>query len=221
MNAGIFLRAAITVTLAAALFPATASASTAPAITAFDDAFAKVHDYTVMMRAHEVLGTQTQDRVYQYWFLKPSYAKTAIVSGPGAGGGGVWNGGDQVSGHQGGMLSFIHLKVGLHDPRAVSLRGYTIPEGLFPEEVDKYAKIPGKLTQVAGPKVDGQPTDVLILEPKDPAANGGVTKFMLFLSQTTHFPVRQIRFEGAADVADETWYGLKTNIGLTPSDFPF
>ena len=221
MNLRTILRTALAISLAAAVAPIAASASTAPAITAFDSTFAHVTDYTVMMRAHEVLGTQTQDRVYQYWFLKPSYAKTAIVSGPGSGGGAVWTGGDQVSGHQGGMLSFIHLKVGLHDGRAVSLRGYTIPEGLLQNEVDKYARIKGTLTQRSGPVIDGSPTEVLVLDLADPAANQGVTKMVLFLSKTTHFPVRQIRYQGNTPVADESWYDLKLNTGLTPNDFPF
>ena len=59
----------------------------------------------------------------------------------------MWAGGDQVSGHQGGILSGIHLKVDLHDPRAVSLRGYTIPDGLIQNIVHRYATTPGTLSQ--------------------------------------------------------------------------
>jgi len=106
-----------------------ASAATVPAITAFEQTFAKVNDYTVLVHAHEILGNQSQDRVYRYMYKRPHLVKTQILSGPGAGGGAVWTGGDTVSGHQGGILSFIHLKVGLHDGRATSLRGYTIPDG--------------------------------------------------------------------------------------------
>ncbi len=141
MNAGRLLFAVYV--LALALAPLTVAAAGAPAIGAFDDAFAKVNDYTVTVRAHETTGDRTQDRTYHYWFKRPNLAKTLIVSGDGSGSGGVWNGGDHVSGHQGGMLSFIHLKVGLHDSRAVSLRGYTIPDGLLQNEVDKYKNIKG------------------------------------------------------------------------------
>ena len=130
-------------------------ANAAPAIAAFDKAFAGINDYTCVLHVHEAKGTMTQDRVYQYEFMKPHYVKTLILDGDGKGSGGVWIGGDQVSGHQGGFFSGIHLKISLHDPRAVSLRGVTIPEGLLPRIVDDYATIPGKLTQLDGGKIQG------------------------------------------------------------------
>ena len=207
--------------LAVSLLPNVASAATVPAITAFDEAFAKVSDYTVTVHAREVKGDRTQDRVYHYWFKRPNLAKTLIVSGDGSGGGGVWNGGDQVSGHQGGMLSFIHLKVGLHDPRATSLRGFTIPDGLIQNEVDKYKDVKGDLTQRGGPTIDGIATDEVDLKIADPAANNGITRATMYLSKETHFPVRQVRYEGDKIVADTSFSELKTNVGLSDADFPF
>ena len=109
------------------------------------------------LHVHEAKGDQTQDRVYSYEFMKPHYAKTLILDGDGKGSGGVWTGGDQVSGHQGGILSGFHLKVNIHDPRAVSLRGVTIPEGLLQRIVENYATIPGKLVQQDGGKIGGVP----------------------------------------------------------------
>ncbi|MDP9017588.1 MAG: hypothetical protein M3N19_04645, partial [Candidatus Eremiobacteraeota bacterium] len=120
-----------------AMLPGTATASPA-ALNSFDEAWSKINDYTVVLKAHEISGGNTQDRVYNYFFRKPHQAKTDIVDGDGRGGGGVWNGGDQVSGHQGGFLSRFHLKVGLHDRRAVSIRGYTLPDGLFNSIVGHY-----------------------------------------------------------------------------------
>ena len=163
----------------------------------------------------------TQDRVYQYEFMKPHFVKTLILDGDGKGSGGVWTGGDQVSGHQGGFLSGIHLKISLHDPRAVSLRGVTIPEGLLQRIVDNYATIPGKLTQVDGGKVQGVETDRIELKVADPASNNGVSDQILYLSKETHWPVRQIMYSGSQIVLDENVTDLKTNVGLTQSDFPF
>jgi outer membrane lipoprotein-sorting protein len=209
--------------LAAALWPAAGvlAANTAPAITAFDQAFAAINDYTAVLHVHEAKGTQTQDRVYQYAFMKPHYAKTLILDGDGKGSGGVWAGGDQVSGHQGGFLSGIHLKVGVNDPRAVSLRGVTIPEGLLQRIVENYATIPGKLTQTAGGKINGVESDRLDLKVTDPTSNAGVTEQILYLSKETHWPIRQILYAGSQIVLDETVSDLKTNTGLTQSDFPF
>ncbi|HET7812897.1 MAG TPA: hypothetical protein VFL13_00835 [Candidatus Baltobacteraceae bacterium] len=207
-----------------ALFAVAASAARAvaaepSAISAFDEAFAKVNDYTVTVRAHEIKDGKTQDRTYLYWFKRPNLAKTLISSGDNKGSGGVWSGGDTVSGHQGGMLSWIHLTVNLHDPRATSLRGYTIPEGLLQNEVDKYREIKGQLSERTGPEIDGVPTEQIELTLADPAAYAGVTRMVIYLNRNTHFPVRQIRYAGSESVADETFLDLKTNVGLTNSNF--
>lgn len=221
MNARSLLFSIPVLALAATLVPLSAPAASTPAIAAFDEAFAKVNDYTVTVRSHEVKGDRTQDRTYHYWFKRPNLAKTLIVSGDGNGSGGVWNGGDKVSGHQGGMLSFIHLKVDLHDGRATSLRGYTIPQGLLQNEVDKYKDIKGELSQRGGPTIDGVATDEIDLKIADPPANDNITRAAIYLSKQTHFPVRQVRWEGDKIVADTMFSELKTNVGLTDSDFPF
>jgi len=199
-----------------------ASAATeAPAIAAFDRAFAGVQDYTCILHVHEAEGTQSQDRAYQYSFMKPDYVKTLILDGAGKGSGAVWVGGDDVSGHLGGILSGIHLKIGLHDPRVVSLRGITIPEALLPGVIDDYLTIPGKLTQIDGGKVGGVETDRLELTVADPASNRDVTEQILYLSKQTHWPIRQIMYSGSQMVLYESVDDLKTNVGLTESDFPF
>jgi outer membrane lipoprotein-sorting protein len=220
-NAPRLLRSIPITALALSLLPHAASAAGVPAIAAFDEAFAKVNDYTVTVRAHETKDDRIQDRTYHYWFKRPSLAKTLIVAGDGRGSGGVWNGGDKVSGHQGGMLSFVHLKVDLHDGRATSLRGYTIPEGLIQNQVDKYKDLKGDLSEHNGPTIDGVATNEVDLKVADPAANGGVTRMALYLSKETHFPVRQVRYEDDKIVTDETFVDLKTNVGLADSEFPF
>ncbi|MHB8432969.1 MAG: hypothetical protein ACYC8W_03655 [Candidatus Tyrphobacter sp.] len=213
-----FAAAAIAVALCAGLARAENSA---PAIDAFRVAFASVNDYTYKLHSHETLGSRTQDRIYDYSFMKPHFAKTLIEAGDGTGSGGVWAGGNQVSGHQGGFLAGIHLKVDLHDSRATSLRGYTIPDGLMQDIVETYATVPGKLTQTDGGIVGGQPTDRMELDVTNPATNHGITKQVLYLSKATHFPIRQLLYAGATLVLDQTIYDLHTNVGLTQSDFPF
>ncbi len=212
---------AASVTLALGSFGAACAANTAPAITAFDQAFAAINDYTCVLHVHEAKGTATQDRVYQYSFMKPHYAKTLILDGDGKGSGGVWIGTNEISGHQGGILSGFHLKVDIHDPRAVSLRGVTIPDGLLQRIVDNYATISGKLTQTDGGKIGGVSTDRLDLKVTDPASNADVTEQILYLSKDTQWPIRQIMYSGSQIVLDENVTDLKTNVGLKQSDFPF
>ncbi len=200
---------------------AASAANQALAIVAFDRTYAGVSDYTCILHVHEAKGTQTQDRVYQYSFMNPHYVKTLILDGDGKGSGGVWVGGDQVSGHLGGILSGIHLKVDLHDPRAVSLRGVTIPDGLLPRIIDNYGTIPGNLTQTSGGKIGGIETDRLDLNVADPTSNHDITEQVLYLSKETHWPIRQIMYSGSQIVLDESISDIKANVGLTKSDFPF
>jgi outer membrane lipoprotein-sorting protein len=195
--------------------------NTAPAIAEFDHAFAAVSDYTCVLHVHEAKGNETQDRVYQYSFMKPHFARTLILDGDGKGSGGVWVGTNEISGHQGGILSGFHRKVDLHDPRAVSLRGVTIPEGLLQRIVEDYVTISGKLTQTEGGKIGGVATYRLDLKVSDPASNGDVTEQILYLSKETHWPIRQIMYSGSQIVLDESVENLKTNTGLTQADFPF
>lgn len=206
-----------------AAFCATARAeNSAPAIDAFRAMFATVSDYTFKLHSHETLGSRVQDRIYDYSFMKPHYAKTYIEAGDGVGSGGVWAGGEQVSGHQGGILAGIHLKVDLHDSRATSIRGYTIPDGLMQTVVETYATVPGTLTQSDGGTLMGQPTDRLDLHVSNPAANRGIAEQVLYLSKTTHWPIRQLLYdENHQLVLDQTFSDVRTNVGLTQSDFPF
>jgi outer membrane lipoprotein-sorting protein len=205
--------------LAAAAVIAPASAATVPAITAFQDMFAKVNDYTVVVNAHEVLGNQTQDRTYRYMYKRPHLVKTQILSGPGSGGGGVWTGGDTVSGHQGGILSFIHLNVGLHDGRATSLRGYTIPDGILQNQVGKYTTMKGTLSERNGPLIGGQETTLVELKIAPGAGEPGETRAVIYFSKATHLPVAQIRWSGDQVISREFWTDLRTNVGLKDSDF--
>jgi hypothetical protein len=212
---------ALVALFAAATPAARADNAVVPAITAFNQAFAATNDYHCIIHVHEVKGDQSQNRVYEYWFMKPHFIKTLIQSGDDKGSGGVWNGGDQVSGHQGGFFSGIHLKISLTDPRALSLRGITMPEGLLQNVVQTYVRVDGKLTQANGGKIDGVPTDRIDLKVANPAANFGITEQILYFSQVTHWPIRQVLYAGNQIVLDQIVDNLKTNNGFTQNDFPF
>jgi outer membrane lipoprotein-sorting protein len=197
------------------------AAKEAPAISAFDRAFADVHDYTCVLHSYEANGSKTQDRVYEYSFMKPHYLKTLILDGNGKGSGAVWVGGGQVSVHTGGILSGFHVKISVDDPRAISLHGVTIPDGLLPGIIDDYQTIPGTLTQTDGGRIAGVETDRLDLKVADPSSNHNITEQIVYLSKSTHWPLRQIMYSGSQVVLDESVANLKMNVGLTRGDFPF
>ena len=197
------------------------AANQPPAIGEFDRTFSGVDDYTCVLHSHEVNGAKIQDRVYQYSFMKPHYLKTLILGGDAKGSGAVWTGGDQISGHLGGLLSGIHVKINVEDPRALSLHGVTIPNGLLPGIIDDYGTIPGTLTESDGGAIKGVATDRLDLKVADPSSNHGITEQIAYFSKSTHWPIRQIMYSGSQIVLDESMSDLRTNIGLKKNDFPF
>jgi len=181
---------------------------------AFLDTWSKIPSYTATIKTHAVKGRDTQDRTYTYAFLKPHFARLNVTSGPGRGGGAVWRGGDTVSGHQGGLLSGIHLTVPLHDPKAVDLRGGTIVDASF----DNAAENVRDAASVTNGEeaLNGATYDTVTVPYKD--ANGA-TKRVIFLSRTTHLPVRRTTYAGDAVVETEDFSDVNAPAGLKEGDF--
>jgi outer membrane lipoprotein-sorting protein len=180
----------------------------------FLEAWAKVPSYTANIKVHATKGTDVQDRTYRYAYLKPHFAKIDITGGPGRGGGAVWSGGDTVSGHQGGILSGIHLKVSIHDGRAVDLRGGTIDEASF-ENVAENIKMAA--SAASGEETVGSIVyDTVTVPFKDV---NGATKRTIFLSKVTHLPTRRLTYSGDAVVLIEDFSDVNITANLKESDF--
>jgi hypothetical protein len=199
---------------ALALAPAVLGAAPGGPAVAFLDTWGKVSSYTCTIKVHETKGRDVQDRTYDYAYLKPHFAKIDITGGPGRGGGASWKGGDTVSGHQGGFLSGIHLTVSIHDGRAVDLRGGTVDEASFQNMADEVKAAAS--AQTAEEQFGGATVDVVTFPYSD--ANGA-TKRAVFLSQSTHLPVRRVTWAGTSVVEDEQFANVNTNANLKESDF--
>ena len=206
-NAKLALAAA---TLSIALLGAAPSGPAA----AFLDAWSKVPSYTDNIKIHVVKGSDIQDRTYHYAYLKPHFARIDITGGAGRGGGASWKGGDTVSGHQGGILSGVHLNISIHDGRAVDLRGGTIDEASFDNIADNI-KSAASATN-AEEAWSGTTYDTVTIPYTDPF---GATKRVIFLSKTTHLPVRRVTYAGTAIVVDEAFTDVNTAANLKESDF--
>jgi outer membrane lipoprotein-sorting protein len=204
-----------------AIAASTTAVQAGPILDEANAAFAKVNDYTATVTVHEVDGKNADDHVYAYAFKRPTSAKIDVLSGSNKGGGIVWTGGDKVKGHRGGILSGIHLTLDLHDKQVLSLRGDSIDTGTIPAMLDRFKQVKGDVTEGSGMTIDGVATDAVTLKVADSAADKGVTREVLYLSKTTHLPVRRDRFAGDTLVKSEVFTNLKTNVGLKDSDFPF
>ncbi len=184
------------------------------AAASFLDAWSKIQSYTTDIKVHETKGTESQDRTYHYQYLKPHFARIDITGGPGKGGGAVWKGGDTVSGHQGGLLSGIHLNISIHDGRAVDLRGGTIDQGSFQNMADWIAS--AATIAVAEETWNGVAYDT-VTGPYSDAL--GATKREIYLSKTTHLPARRVTFAGDAVVEDEVFTNINPQAALMEQDF--
>jgi hypothetical protein len=181
---------------------------------AFLDAWEKIPSYTCSIRVHETKGTDVQNRTYRYAYLKPHFARIDITGGPGRGGGAVWRGGDTITGHRGGMVSFIRLTKPIHDPEAVDLRGGTIEQASFQNMVDTIKTAPSLSN--GEDTVNGTLVDTVTFPYTD--ANGA-TKRTIFLSRTTHLPVRRVTYAGDAVVEDELFSDVNPEANLKERDF--
>jgi outer membrane lipoprotein-sorting protein len=190
-----------------------------PALEAFARAWDGIDDYHETIVVHEIYRNETQDRIYDYSFKKPSFAHIEVTAGPGRGSGAVWRGGDTVKGHQGGFLSMIRMTVPIGDRRAASLRGDTIEVASFGYERKHFQATPGMLGEGPGPTIDGVATTAVTLAVADPTKNAGVSKDVLDLSNEMHLPVRREQYAGDTLVKVETFRNVQLNPGLKASDF--
>jgi outer membrane lipoprotein-sorting protein len=213
--------AAILVSFATALTAPVDAAPEPSAITAASAAFAKVEDYRMTIAVHETAGDRVEDRTYNVMFKKPLMERIDIVAGPGKGGGIVWLGGDKVKGHRGGLLSGIHLTFDIHDKQVSTLRGDGVDAASIPAMLGDFATIKGVVSQAPGPQIDGADSVAVTLDVADPATDDGVTRIVLYLSDSTHLPLRREHYVGAELVKSENVTDMKTNVGLTAGDFPW
>ncbi|MEA2786360.1 MAG: hypothetical protein QOF71_2464 [Candidatus Eremiobacteraeota bacterium] len=194
---------------------AAASAATpSGAGVAFLEAWAKVSSYTCNIKVHETKGTDIRDRTFHYAYLKPHFAKIDITGGAGRGGGAVWKGGDTVTGHRGGMVSFVKLTKSINDPEATGLRGGTIAEASFENMAEA---VKAAATAANGEEtVNGTAYDTVTMPFTD---SSGATKRILFLSRTTHLPARRVTYAGNTVVSTEDFTDVNTAANLKESDF--
>jgi outer membrane lipoprotein-sorting protein len=220
MNRPLLASFALAVTIVAPLVAVAdvPPAGSLPAWDAFKKANESIKDYTETVTTHEVSGNKTEERVYHFFYQKPNYARSEIVSGPGSGGAAVWQGGDKVKGHQGGFISGIKLVISIHDGRATDLRGKTIDAAFFPSMISNYETL-GKISESPGQPAAGGPTDDVTMVPTDPSKVRDLTKEVIVISRATHLPIEHLGYQGTQVVEDEHFTDQKINPGLPPSTF--
>jgi outer membrane lipoprotein-sorting protein len=185
------------------------------ALAKFDAAWNALKTYSCTLDAHEVQDRNVQDRTYDLWFSKPFDTRMNITGGAGHGGAAVWHGGDKVSGHQGGIISFIHLTLNIHDGRATSLRGITIAEANFGAYLDKIHNAKFKSIEALP---DGDKWTITLV-PADPATFQNITKETIVLG-ASGLPTDITMYIGEGVLAVHNVYkDTKINVAIPPSTF--
>jgi hypothetical protein len=186
---------------------------------------AALSDYAVTIEAHEVDGTSTDDRVIRFWYRKPDRAKMEVLKGPAAGTRLEWVGGDKAR-VRGGIFSWFPIWLDLNDPRITSLRGNTMLRAELEPTLECFVAHRGSVTESAGPRVDGQTTDLVTLSipgglgcPADSAKDRAVTRDVLTVGRDTGVLLRRERYAGDTQVERWLLSDVVTNAGLKDADF--
>jgi hypothetical protein len=197
----------------AALCGATANADPAQEVIARLAAiWDKINTYECTISSHEVEGTDVQDRVYHLRFEKPLETRVDVVDGDGRGSAAVWDGGDRVRGHQGGMLSMIKLNVDIHSKLATSIRGTTIAQANFGALVDHLRSLDPSSMHVTA----DADKSVLVVEEDFPAPDTDVTKEVYFLGPDG-LPTEYFQYAEDVVVKHVVYSDVKINIDLPAS----
>jgi hypothetical protein len=172
--------------------------------------------------ARDLAGNNVQDRTYSTSYSKSRHSSASTSSrAPARAAGIVWLGGHKVKGHRGGLLSGIHLTLDIHDGQVSTLRGDTVSSGTIPAMLTVFDTVKGTVSEAPGPQIDGAGSSAVTLDVAEPAAYNGVSREVLYLSTVSNLPVRRERFAGTQLVKSENISDIKTNVGLTSSDFPW
>lgn len=175
-------------------------------------AWEKVTTYTCTITSREISGSKVQDRVYAMFFQKPHNTRLNVTGGDGRGSAAVWDGGDTVTGHQGGWLSAIKLNLNIHAHLATSLRGTTIADANWGAILDHLTGLKSTATTAEN---DGTNTTVTV-PVADPNTDGGVTKEVLILGKDG-LPVEYDQYQDIQEVKHVVYSDVKLNVTLPPS----
>jgi outer membrane lipoprotein-sorting protein len=196
--------------VATLLLVATAAAPSAaqtqpPTLAAATAAYAKIAGYKTTAHVYQVKETQTQNSVYDYTFAKPASISMYIVSGPNNGATVTWTGGTSVRAGKGMFTKSVDLT----DSLVTSLRGMTVVQLSFGSILQHAAETAGALS-ASTTTLGGATVNLVNLDVANPQGDNGLTREVLYLSQTANLPVRVDGFVGATLVQTVTFENTTT-----------
>jgi len=176
----------------------------------------QINSYQCTVTVHETQGARTQDRVYLVRFEKPTQTRVDIIGGDGRGSVAIWNGGDTVRGHEGGLFSMIKLNVDMHDRLATDIRGTAIDQASFGALITHLKSFDPSLVTAT---TDGSKT-ILVAQVDPSAPEGDVTKEVYILGPDW-LPMEHFLYDEDKIVRHVINTGLMTNVDFPASTWQF
>ncbi|VAW99324.1 hypothetical protein MNBD_GAMMA21-2733 [hydrothermal vent metagenome] len=100
----------------------------------------KIKNYTAMVYSEEIKGERIQKRLVRSYFSIPWLLRNEIVAGTepaDAGSEMIYAGGEKMTGHKGGMVSFATVSLYYDSPMATTLLGLTFREMIMKAMLDR------------------------------------------------------------------------------------
>ncbi len=182
-------------------------------VDAFEEMYASITDYQCRMWEYCRQGSRYEERNIDFYFKRPRLIRMDILKGNRTGDGGsvgVYKN-DRVTGRKGGILGIFAITVNKHDTQATTIRGVTFDQSDMQATLEKMRF---HLANSACALSVSEDVYVLVFEPYDPAASGGVTKDVIRLDVKTLLPVSSDSFEGTRNVQHAGWERYILNAGL-------
>lgn len=167
-----------------------------------------LHDYSVTIEAHEVLGSESDDHELRYTFRKPDRARLDILAGTKSGSTIVWDGGDSVVAYK-RSFSLFKMHGNPRQKDLTSLRGNGILSPNMGDLIACFQEHRDAINEHDGPLVEGESTDEIALKyadvscPDDPPVDRSVTLDVLDVSKKSGLVLMRKRYEG--DEIVERW----------------
>jgi len=174
-----------------------------------------ISDYQCRLNEWSSRGKKVEDRVINFYFKKPRNIRMDILKGNkpfDTGSSGVYNGGNTVVGHKGGILAPVALKVSKHDALATTIRGLTFDQSDLQETVE-ILQFHMKNSSVTVRELKDGVYEVTCIPP-DPAKNDGMAKDIIWIDTKTALPVFNERYEGNTVVQRARWTNFIIDAGL-------
>jgi len=175
---------------------ASAPAATNGALDAFAKAWSGMKGYDATIQLFEAKGGSSEHAVFAYSFTKPTTVTMHVNQGPNSGATVKWTGGPSVYASKSGAFGITMGKnVSINDSLVTSLRGYTVSDLSFAGILAHAQQTAGSLSS-GTTKLDGATVTAVTLNVANPAQDNGMTREVLYLSQSSQLPVRVDGFVG-------------------------